>query len=364
MKPVFLPRPATECFATPGTRTTFAAVSTWQTELQQTTRQWLRAGGSIEKWFEDYRRLRLDILHQNWRLIVPCDLRSKATFVLLGASARGEDTLTSDLDYALLLSTQTPSDIDNLQPHLYRFSQAMATFGVSPCPGNVMATNPRWIGTTETWKERIDAYFQYPSWENTRYLFMLVDSLPINLEKFGDPSASPNESAEIGVWNQLRQDVFDRISHSSYLCWEMAHLGIEIPPAAAGRTGGWLSSKRFGQRPKSISMKTSLINPIVHSLRLLAITHNISSLSTLDRLDALAAKQVLDRTLRQGVAQSLRWSWQARLHGGLTTPPNSANSGEFMLSSTANVHREELMTHLHTTRNLVRMVHRNFKKPR
>jgi CBS domain-containing protein len=72
------------------------------------------------------------------------DIRDKACLIVMGSEGRGEQTIRTDQDNGLILSE--PIEAEELQAFRALFSQSQS-FGFSPCPGNVLLSNPAWSKT-------------------------------------------------------------------------------------------------------------------------------------------------------------------------------------------------------------------------
>ena len=61
----------------------------------------------------------------------------------MGSEGRGEQLFKTDQDNGLVLRDGYVAP-DNLADLCAQFSQALASFGYPPCPGNIMVSNPDW----------------------------------------------------------------------------------------------------------------------------------------------------------------------------------------------------------------------------
>ena len=77
-------------------------------------------------------------------------------WVALGSEARQEQTLSSDQDNAILFEGPLPADAirESLLPLALRINHTLDRCGYPLCPGNIMASNPRWCLHLHEWRER------------------------------------------------------------------------------------------------------------------------------------------------------------------------------------------------------------------
>ncbi len=325
-----------------------SAVQKWQERLRQVTRQWMRAGAPVTDWLYAYNALRTDLLRCMWNEMIPEDHRVDIEYITLGSTARQEDVFDSDLDYALLL--HKPVNMEAVRPQLYRFVERMDALGFPPCKGFVMGTNVRWSGTVEEWQQRVQSYFQFPDWENVRYLFILLDSRVLTGQSL---------THEQGDWEQLRSSVQEQLRLAPYLCWEMAHLGIQNTVSKARVNPAVL---RFGHG--SIDIKNGLLNPVLHSIRLLAVAHQVFAVNTERRLLELTRCGALDRDLMHRLEGCVDYAWRTRIKQYIDNPYTGTSTHEVPFFRMSLEERHTLARHLDTAKKLERMILRRFRKPR
>ncbi|OFW82024.1 MAG: hypothetical protein A2201_03945 [Alicyclobacillus sp. RIFOXYA1_FULL_53_8] len=281
-----------------------------------------------------------------WQQQIPQNLRDGMEYIVLGSGGRGEDFLHSDLDHAVVLAPSlAPEDVG---PFLSNFIGRMQNFGYPLCQGFVMSTNPRWIGTTLEWQTRIQGYFDFPDWENARYLFMTLDGVPL--------------SASSRTWTEIVDPVWQGVRESPFICWEMAHLGIHRTVALD--VFGHLR-KVSGSRGEAVNIKDGYLNPMVHSIRLLAIVNGCSHTSTLDRMKCLAEQGVFPESWLARIESALEFGWAIRLAAQVADLRSERPVSDCIhLGELDSKQKEQLVHHLETAKQLERWVHRRFTKPR
>ncbi len=321
------------------------AVRSWSVAIAETTLSALAAGTSVEAWMSTFAQIRCAQIVAAWQSALPEPFRDKVALVQLGSAARREDLLGSDLDHAVLASDEDSAAA--VVPHLYTFIRVMSSVLCPPCEGFVMATNPRWIGTEASWQTRVQQYLSYPDWDHARYLFMLMDSRVYGRAR---------------EWDEVVLPVRAAIRSSSFLGWEMAHLGIR------GTVGlgpfRRMVLDQVGER-KVFSVKERFVAPMIHAIRLLAITTGVNRLSTRERCADLAAAGVLTESEATEVmaAVSFGWSLRLRSHAKAVLEGNPmrdwVEGGRLTQEDQA-----ELREHLRVAKELEHMVCRRFPKPR
>lgn len=319
----------------------------WLNNLARATLDWIRTGQSLEVWLTSFQQLREQVLKMVWYAVIPKEWHEKVQYILLGSGGRREDLLYSDLDHALLLLSPLDEEIN---VYLYPFIRMMSEFGFPPCKGNVMSINPRWCGQEHAWQQRINSYFQFPNWAHVRYLSMFLDGRPM-----------PNESSVgVEVWTDLVTSIRQRLMNSHFILWEMAHLGIHQTVALP----------RFGRHIVAIDFKEGFINPMIHSLRLLALSLGFQGASTSARIDFLKTNfklvsSMMSQELLLKIEEALRYAWRLRL----LQQSEHILQGEVpsdILHTKDWTHEQhgELIKHLHAAKELEQVIHHRFRKPR
>lgn len=99
-----------------------------------------------------------------------------ATFLVLGSEGRGEQTLRTDQDNAIVYRDDLPpAELLKVNQFASRLVDALDEIGVPRCRGNIMASNPEWCHSIKEWKELTDLWINDPSPEHILHFGMLQD---------------------------------------------------------------------------------------------------------------------------------------------------------------------------------------------
>jgi CBS domain-containing protein len=102
-------------------------------------------------------------------------------WVVLGSVAREEEALTADQDHALVLSE--PDHGDWFARLAHRVTEVLVECGWPRCPGDVMATNPRWCLTVAQWRQHFTAWSAEPNPDSVLHAAIFHDMRHLG----GDP---------------------------------------------------------------------------------------------------------------------------------------------------------------------------------
>lgn len=123
--------------------------------------------------FNDAITLQLITLLENTEGI---HLPEGATFLVLGSEGRGEQTLRTDQDNAIVYNDDLPSgELRNVERFATRLVDALEEIGVPRCPGNIMASTPQWCHSISEWKMLLNEWIAVPTPEHILNFGMFQD---------------------------------------------------------------------------------------------------------------------------------------------------------------------------------------------
>jgi CBS domain-containing protein len=225
--------------------------------------------------------------------------------LILGSGARGEPTLRSDQDHALVLADDPPADaaawFAALAEHL---TATLERCGLPRCPGNVLATNPARRVPRRSWQQQFSSWIQEPEEEALLDAAICFDFRQL----YGDLDA------EAALRPVIRQAAGNR-----RFLGRLARAALRRRPPL-----GFLRQLR-GDRHGRVDLKAHGTAPIVDLARLLALEAGSAELATAARLRAATERRTVGKTTADLAAafdylQEVRLRHQAgQLQAG-TTP--------------------------------------------
>jgi CBS domain-containing protein len=217
------------------------------------------------------------------------ELTDRFAFVVMGSEGRREQTLSTDQDNAIIYADDlSPSEIAQLEDFSHELIKALVDIGVPPCPGGIMAKNEFWRRNLADWAQVVSNWLSTPTPQNILYGSMFFDLRTL----YGDPGLE--EALKAGITDYLHKDaVF------------LAHTGANVlsfkPPL--GLFGG-IKTERSGEQRGKLDIKKAGIFIITEGIKVLAFEAGIVSGGTRERLQGLAAAQVLDPEQAQDLEAS------------------------------------------------------------
>jgi len=198
-------------------------------------------------------------------------------WVVLGSEGRREQTFKTDQDNALIYadSEDEPSAREYFAQLTAFVQDALATCGYPPCPGNYMASNPRWRQPLQAWLNHFRAWITEAELHGTEDALIFFDMRPVA----GDFSLFQTLATSAREW--LKEAGMFK---SVFACISTTHK----PPLGFFRN---FVLERSGEHKNQLDLKLFGSGPIVNAARLFALDAGIEPTNTSDRLSALSAPE-------------------------------------------------------------------------
>jgi CBS domain-containing protein len=212
--------------------------------------------------------------------------------LILGSGARGEPTLRSDQDHALVLADDPSADaaawFAALAEHL---TATLERCGLPRCPGNVLATNPARRLPRRAWQQQFSSWIEEPEEEALLHAAICFDFRQLH----GDLDA------EAALRPVIRQAAGNR-----RFLGRLARAALRRRPPV-----GFLRQLR-GDRHGRVDLKAHGTAPIVDLARLLALEAGSAELATVARLRAATERRTVGKTVAD-LAAAFEYLQEVRL---------------------------------------------------
>ncbi len=188
-----------------------------------------------------------------------------------GSQARREQTTVSDQDNAMLIDNGMQPEQDEYFAALARFvSDGLNRCGFRYCPGDAMATNPKWRQTLSGWQRHFDKWVNTPEKMSLMLTSIFFDIRPI----YGDES----------LYQKLRDKILPQCkANRIFLAYMAANALKNRPPLGFFRQFVLVHD---GEHDDSLDLKHRGILPIVDLARVFALSAGLPQLGTKERLIA------------------------------------------------------------------------------
>ncbi len=198
-----------------------------------------------------------------------------------GSQARQEQFAHSDQDNALIISNE-------MQPqHSYWFkdlatfvSDGLAACGFIYCPGDVMATNPKWCQTQQKWSQYFAQWINTPEPKALMHCSIFFDLTTV----YGDSR----------LLEQVQEKMLKTTQHSTLFIAHLSRNALNLrPPLGFFRDFVLIQD---GENKATLDLKHNGIAPIVDLARIYALSEGISSVNTIERLQQAAGTPSLTKS--------------------------------------------------------------------
>lgn len=201
-----------------------------------------------------------------------------AAYLALGSEGRGEQTLRTDQDSAVVYSDDLPPEkLREVERFSIRIADALEEIGVPRCPGNTMAGNPQWRRSLSEWKQLLDNWISVPTPEHMVDFGMFQDLRALHGE----------ESLE----RELRDHIRTAVQRHTLFLPNMARSIMRFPPPLG--MFGRIKVERSGEHRGEVDIKKAGIFAMTVGASLLALEAGIVGGSTWDKLELLGKRGML-----------------------------------------------------------------------
>ncbi|MEM6657354.1 MAG: putative nucleotidyltransferase substrate binding domain-containing protein [Pseudomonadota bacterium] len=198
-----------------------------------------------------------------------------------GSHGRQEQTGVSDQDNCLMLDDSVSDDDMPYFEKLARFvSAGLDTCGYFYCPGDMMATNPRWCQPVRVWRDYFNGWIVKPSPEAQMLASVMFDLRPIGgaFDLFADFQSETLRAAG---------------ANSIFVAHMIANSLKHTPPLGLLRG---FATIRSGEHRNTLDLKHNGVVPIVDLARVYSLQGQVSAANTRARLKAAEAGGVLSQS--------------------------------------------------------------------
>ncbi|QFT80424.1 Hypoxic response protein 1 [Roseovarius sp. THAF27] len=191
-----------------------------------------------------------------------------------GSQGRQEHTGVSDQDNCVILSDDvTDADMPYFNSLAKFVSDGLDTCGYFYCPGDMMATNPRWCQPLRVWRGYFDDWIARPNPEAQMLASVMFDLRPIG----GDTT----------LFDTLQTDTLAKAAKNSIFTAHMISNSIKHQPPLGLLRG--LATIRSGEHRRRLDLKHNGVVPITDLSRVYALQGQLRQVNTRARLVAAQA---------------------------------------------------------------------------
>jgi CBS domain-containing protein len=188
-----------------------------------------------------------------------------------GSQGRQEQTGVSDQDNCLMLEDGVSEADDAYFEKLARYvSDGLHMIGYVYCPGDMMATNPRWRQPVRVWRGYFRDWIDNPNPEAQMLASVMFDLRPIG--------------GDFSLYEGLHGETLKRASKNSIFVAHLASNALKhTPPLGLLRS---FATIRSGEHKRQLDLKHSGVVPVVDLARIYALQGRLKPVNTRARVEA------------------------------------------------------------------------------
>jgi PAS domain S-box-containing protein len=229
------------------------------------------------------------------------------TFIAMGSQGRQEQTLLTDQDNAIIYQQDDAATKAPASAYFVslgeRVCQWLDQAGYTLCEGQVMASNPNWCRSLPEWKANFTEWILKAEPKELLDFSICLDFRPV----YGE--------AELA--NELRTHIYEVLQDRPRFLPHLAQNALLFKPPFR-LLGKIIKSGGPPEEAGRLNMKETLM-PIIGFGRLYALRHKLPPTHSMERIEALVWKKVLEPAACDAVSASydflMRLRFQAQLAG-------------------------------------------------
>jgi CBS domain-containing protein len=203
--------------------------------------------------------------------------RIRYCWLSFGSEGRREQLLRTDQDNAIVYEEPTPDARDRARKFFLRLgvevTQDLARCGFAMCPGNNMASNPKWCQPLSVWKEYFHQWVNVPEEAALLNVAIFFDFRPV----FGDYTLA----------SSLREHITRELHADRTAIILLAKNALRNPDPL--NVVGKFIVERKGQQRSQFDIKLRGMKPLTDAARVLALDLDVHSITnTVERFRKIA----------------------------------------------------------------------------
>lgn len=206
---------------------------------------------------------------------------ARYVWLACGSQGRQEQTGVSDQDNCLILEDDlSENDLAYFEPFAKFVSDGLHACGYVYCPGDMMATNPRWRQPVSVWNDYFQHWIRNPGKEAQMLASVMFDLRPIG--------------GDFSLFDGLQAETLKAAAANSIFTAHMATNALTHATPLGMLKG--LATIRSGENRNTVDLKLSGVVPVVDLGRMYALQGQLKPVNTRARLQAAIAGNVISES--------------------------------------------------------------------
>lgn len=263
-------------------------------------------------------------------------------WVAAGSHARQEQSSHSDQDNALIISDEMKPEDDDWFKELATFvCDGLAACGYVYCPGDVMATNPKWRQTVSVWNGYFNGWIDTPEPMALMYSTIFFDLFAVH--------------GENNLLTEVRKNILQKTKHNTLFIALLSQNALKLsPPLGFFRD---FVVEVDGEHKDMLDLKHNGIAPIVELARIYALSEGISSINSINRLRVAAGSPSLSKEASDDLIDALEFLGSLRIEHQAKQIKNNQPADNYLApNSLSKLEREHLKDAFKVIRSMQKVI--------
>ncbi|MEZ4637222.1 MAG: DUF294 nucleotidyltransferase-like domain-containing protein [Caldilineaceae bacterium] len=243
-------------------------------------------------------------------------------FIAMGSEGRQEQTLVTDQDNGIIFAAPADADLPRVTEYFLALGQRVCAgldrAGYPLCRGGVMASNPRWCRSLPEWIAGFERWVHKSTSQEIMDLSIFFDFRTV----YGNTDLT----------HELRGAIHDLLAGDAAFFHHFAQNTLTFKPPFRLLGNIYLSGGAT-EHVGEINLKDAMM-PMVTFARLYALRHRVNQTHTLERIEALSERGIIQPASRDEIVAAYDFLMQLRLQTQLSaievgrTPQNVIHPGK------------------------------------
>jgi CBS domain-containing protein len=223
-------------------------------------------------------------------------------WIVYGSAGRKEQTFITDQDNGLIYTDpRNEEEAHEAKTYFSRFAEfsvnAFLRCGFALCPGEFMATNPKWRQPFSVWRKYFSDWIAAPVDEAVHNALNLFDFRGLH--------------GDLRLAAELRKHLMDKLQDQNVFLKAVADLTTDYRPPLS--LFGSLTVAKDGDHANQLDLKKNCLTPLINIMRLFSFESHIQETSTAERLAMLKMAHPIVKILGDDLEYALEFLSMIRI---------------------------------------------------
>jgi CBS domain-containing protein len=223
-------------------------------------------------------------------------------WIVYGSAGRKEQTFITDQDNGVIYADpRNEEEAREAQAYFSRFAEftvnAFLRCGFALCPGEFMATNPKWRQPFSVWRKHFSDWIATPVDEAIHNALNLFDFRGLH--------------GDLRLAGDLKRHLVSALRDHNFFLKAVADLTTDYRPPLS--LFGSLTVAKDGDHANQLDLKKNCLTPLINIIRLFSFESHVQETSTAERLAILKTAHPIVKILGDDLAYALEFLSMIRI---------------------------------------------------